>query len=126
MPVDRAALSLVEMMMHQGQIPTFLHLENPVRQSLNDIFTIVAYELQLQHPFTIPFEDWLQRAAETGEIRSLESFFRDHFRELAGGAVRLDTVKARRISKCLVGSNALEKELIIKYVHRWQRDGFLK
>ncbi|KAI1368188.1 hypothetical protein F5Y08DRAFT_335962 [Xylaria arbuscula] len=126
MPVDRAAFSLVEMMMHRGETPTFLHLENPIRQSLNDILTIVAHELQLQQPFTIPFEQWLQRAAEAGEVRSLETFYRDHFRELAGGAVMLDTVKARRISKCLVGSSALERKLFIEYVHRWQRDGFLR
>ncbi|KAI0512932.1 hypothetical protein F5B22DRAFT_648285 [Xylaria bambusicola] len=126
MPVDRAALSLVEMLMHQGKVPIFLHLENPVRQPLNDIFTIMAHELRLQKPFMISFDQWLQRASEAGEIRSLESFYRDHFRELAGGAVRLDTIEARRISKCLLGSRAIEKELIIEYVRRWQRDGFLR
>ncbi|KAK5631479.1 hypothetical protein RRF57_007193 [Xylaria bambusicola] len=126
MPVDRAALSLAEMLMHQGKVPTFLHLENPVRQPLNDIFTIMAHELRLQRPFMISFDQWLQRAEGAGEIRSLESFYRDHFRELAGGAVRLDTTEARRISKCLLGSRALEKELIVEYVRRWQRDGFLR
>ncbi|KAI0103345.1 hypothetical protein GGR51DRAFT_573268 [Nemania sp. FL0031] len=125
-PVDRAASSLSEMLLHRGRINNFLHLETPVRQLLNDIFTIMAHELRLQRPFVIPFDQWLRRATLAGEIRSLESFYTDHFRDLAGGAVTLDTAKARGVSNCLMQSGGIQKELIIEYVHRWQRDGFLK
>ncbi|KAI0437521.1 hypothetical protein F4803DRAFT_565987 [Xylaria telfairii] len=69
---------------------------------------------------------WLQRMTKAGESRSLESFYKDHFHELAGGAVTLDTTKARALSNSLMWSGGLQKELIIEYVHRWQRDGFLK
>ncbi|KAI0449720.1 hypothetical protein F5B21DRAFT_519799 [Xylaria acuta] len=126
MPVDRAAASLSEMLLRRGKINNFLHLENPVRQPLKDIFTIMAHEMRLQRPFMISFEQWLQRVAMVGEIRSLESFYKDHFHALAGGAVTLDTAKARALSNCLMWSGGLQKELIIEYVHRWQRDGFLK
>lgn len=125
-PVDRAASSLSEMLMRKGKINNFLHLENPVRQPLKDIFTIMGHEMRLQRPFMISFEEWLQRVTKAGEIRSLENFYKDHFHELAGGAVTLDTTKARTLSKSLMCSGGLQKELIIEYVHRWQRDGFLK
>jgi hypothetical protein len=126
MPVDRAAHSLAEMLLRRGKTDNFVHLENPVRQPLKDIFTIMAHELQLSRPFLIPYEEWLQRATAAGEIRSLESFYKDHFHELAGGVVMLDTVKARSFSKCLKGSGAVARDLIIDYVRRWQRDGFLE
>ncbi|KAI1132516.1 hypothetical protein F5Y10DRAFT_261227 [Nemania abortiva] len=125
-PVDRAASSLSEVLLCRGKINNFLHLENPVRQPLKDIFTIMAHEMRLQRPYIIPLEQWLQRAAMTGEIRSLESFYKDHFQELAGGAVTLDTAEARALSNRLRCSCGLQKELIIEYVQRWQRDGFLK
>ncbi|RYC60404.1 hypothetical protein CHU98_g5812 [Xylaria longipes] len=125
MPVDRAASSLSEILMRRGKINNFLHLENPVRQPLKDIFTIMAHEMRLQRPFMISFEQWLQRVSMAGEIRSLESFYKDHFHELAGGTVTLDTEKARAVSNCLMWSGGLQKELIREYVRRWRRDGFL-
>ncbi|KAI0551133.1 hypothetical protein F4679DRAFT_594173 [Xylaria curta] len=126
MPVDRAASSLSEILMCRGKTSNFLHLENPVRQPLKDIFTIMASELRLQRPFMVPFEQWLQSVTTAGEIRSLESFYKDHFHQLAGGTVTLDTVKARTLSNGLMRSGGLDKDLIIEYVRRWQRNGFLK
>ncbi|GAP82675.2 putative L-aminoadipate-semialdehyde dehydrogenase large subunit [Rosellinia necatrix] len=126
MPVDRAAHALNEILLSEGATDSFLHLENPVRQPLRDVFTIMAHELRLSRPFVIPFDQWLERVTKSGEIRSLESFFKDHFHELAGGAVTLDTVKGRAMSKCLKGSGALEKELIIEYLQRWRHEGFLE
>ncbi|KAJ2995082.1 hypothetical protein NUW58_g1377 [Xylaria curta] len=125
MPVDRAASCLSEILMRGGKVDNFLHLENPVRQPLKDIFTIMAHEMGLSRPFVIPFEKWLQRVTVTGEVGSLGSFLTDHFDELAGGAVTLDTAKARALSNRLAGSSALDKELIVDYLKRWQHDGFL-
>lgn len=126
MPVDRAAHSLSEILVRREKLGSFLHVENPVRQPLKDVFTIMAHEMRLARPFMIPFEEWLQRATVAGEVRSLEGFYRDHFHKLAGGAVVLDTAKTRALSTCLAGSGALDKELIIEYLQRWQRDGFLR
>ncbi|KAI1172123.1 hypothetical protein F4777DRAFT_593123 [Nemania sp. FL0916] len=125
-PVDRAACSLIEMLVKRGRIGSFLHLENPVRQPLKDIFTIMAHEMHLQRPFMIPFEQWLQRATKAGEIRSLESFYKDHFQDLSGGAITLDTTRARAVSNCLMSSSAISKDLIIDYINRWRREGFLE
>ncbi|KAI1773560.1 hypothetical protein F4818DRAFT_452989 [Hypoxylon cercidicola] len=125
-PVDRAAQSLVEMTLHKGKVERFVHLENPVRQSISNAFTIMGYEMRLSSPILIPYEQWVKRAAEVGAIRSLELFFRDHFRDLAEGGVILDTTKARVLSKTLTGSGGVSRELIIEYLNRWRRDGFLK
>lgn len=125
-PVDRAAQSLVEILLRRDKVDRFLHLENPVRQSVNDAFTIMGRELGLSSPTMIPFEQWLKRAVEAGAIRSLEGFFQDHFLELGAGGVILDTAKSRALSKTLTGSGGLGRELIAEYIRRWRRDGFLK
>ncbi|KAL7622054.1 hypothetical protein AAE478_007555 [Parahypoxylon ruwenzoriense] len=126
LPVDRAAQSLVEVLVHKGKQERFVHLENPVRQRLSDIFAIMGYEMRLPHPVIIPFEQWLERATEIEAIRSLEGFFKDHFRALAAGAVILDTTKSRGLSKTLSASGGLTGELITEYIRRWREEAFLK
>ncbi|ROT35236.1 acetyl-CoA synthetase-like protein [Sodiomyces alkalinus F11] len=125
LPVDRAAKSVGEMLLHSGTVERFLHLENPVRQPMADVCTIMANELGLaaQH---MPFDEWLQRADEVGATRSLESFFKNHFRTLASGAVVLDTSKARTISATLRGSGGLPRDLVVEYIKRWRQQGFLQ
>ncbi|KAI1372051.1 hypothetical protein F4677DRAFT_456836 [Hypoxylon crocopeplum] len=126
LPVDRAAQSLVEILLYKERVGRFLHLENPIRQPTGDVFAIMGHELRLSGPTMIPFEKWLQQATEAGAIRSLESFFKDHFRDLAVGDVILDTMKSRAVSKTLTGSGGLGRELIGEYLRRWRCDGFLK
>ncbi|KAM5346094.1 hypothetical protein ACJ41O_009099 [Fusarium nematophilum] len=125
LPVDRAARSLTEMALHVGDIPRFLHLENPVRQPMADICTFVAAGLGLPVK-AIPYEEWLQRCVDAGALRSLEGFFMEHFRALASGSVVLDTKMARAVSGTLRGSGGLSQELAVKYVERWRKEGFLK
>ncbi|KAI1762633.1 hypothetical protein GGR53DRAFT_500986 [Hypoxylon sp. FL1150] len=125
-PVDRAAQSLIEMALHEGSVDRFVHLENPIRQSISNAFTIMGYEMRLSSPVLLPYEQWVKKATEVGAIRSLELFFKDHFRELAEGGVTLDTTKARALSKTLTGSGGVGRELLIEYINRWRRDGFLK
>jgi hypothetical protein len=127
LPVDHAAQSLVSMLFHAGDLPRFLHLENPIRQSMTDIFTVMARELGLEKGSEVlPFEEWLQRASATGSIASLEPFFRDHFRSLGHGSVVLDTSKARTVSRSLRGVGAIGHGLLGEYIRRWRREGFLQ
>ncbi|KAI8945076.1 hypothetical protein F4801DRAFT_598379 [Xylaria longipes] len=104
-----------------GTWKTEEHIPTMVRASQK----IGAFPELKGRPFMISFEQWLQRVSMAGEIRSLESFYKDHFHELAGGTVTLDTEKARAVSNCLMWSGGLQKELIREYVRRWRRDGFL-
>ncbi|KAI0465610.1 hypothetical protein F4859DRAFT_528306 [Xylaria cf. heliscus] len=68
---------------------------------------------------------WLQRVTMAGELRSLESFYKNHFHALAGGTVTLDTRKSRVLSNSLMRSGGVQSELIIEYIRRWQCDGLL-
>jgi hypothetical protein len=123
--VDRAAHSLVEISLHEGQPCPFLHLENPIRQSMQDIATIMARELRLPTPSGIPFIQWLEKCKEIDSLGSLETFFTEHFRDLAHGAVVLDTKKSRSISRSLRGVSGISKDLLIKYIARWRLEEFI-
>ncbi|KAI8630830.1 acetyl-CoA synthetase-like protein [Xylariaceae sp. FL1651] len=126
LPADHAARSLTEILLHTKEVNGYLHLENPIRQPMQDINTIMANELGLRHPYTIPYDQWIKRAAELGSVESLKEFFKDHYQDLAQGSVTLDTTHCRSVSKTLRGQSAVEKDLLIQYIRRWRRDGFLK
>lgn len=126
LPVDRAANSVLEILLHDGQLNNFLHLENPVRQSMRDISMTMARALRLPNPDGIPFDQWLEKARQVGSLQSLEQFFSDHFRDLAHGAVTLDTQKSRLLSKELQGSTSISDGLLVRYIERWRKEGFLQ
>ena len=122
------------MLNQQDNLPRFLHLENPIRQPMRDVITVMAREVQGPEYVLsraagtlLPFEEWMQRALQTPDAisGSLEGFFRDHFQDLAQGTVVLDTTRARGVSKTLKSQGAVGKEVLEDYVRRWRRDGFL-
>lgn len=125
LPVDRAAKSLVEMTLHVGDVPRFLHLENPVRQPMADIMTFIAAELGVRAK-PLPYEEWLQLCLDAGVLSSLEEFFKEHFRSLSSGSVVLDTQMARAVSGTLRGSGGVPQEMAMRYVARWRKNGFLE
>ncbi|KAI3327547.1 acetyl-CoA synthetase-like protein [Xylariaceae sp. AK1471] len=126
LPTDHAARSLTEILFCNGDVNRFLHLENPIRQPMQDIATIMGNELGLARPYTIPFDQWIERASGLGVVESLEDFFKNHYQELAQGSVILDTAHCRSVSKTLRGQSAVEKDLLAQYVKRWRCEGFLK
>lgn len=115
-----------EILLHDGQLDRFLHLENPARQSMRDVSTAMAQALRLPNPDGIPFDQWLVKARQVGSLQSLEQFFSEHFRDLAHGAVTLDTQKSRLLSRELQGSTSLNNDLLVRYIERWQKEGFLQ
>ncbi|KAI1145783.1 hypothetical protein F4825DRAFT_442844 [Nemania diffusa] len=125
LPADHAAQSLVDILLHGGDIGSrFLHLENPIRQPMQDVIAIMGDELGLARPYTRPLDEWIARATELGAIRSLEGFFADHYLDLAQGAVSLATDRARAVSQTLRGQSAVPKEMLVRYVRDWRREGF--
>ncbi|KFA80971.1 hypothetical protein S40288_00833 [Stachybotrys chartarum IBT 40288] len=125
-PVDRAAQVMTDILFYPSKPDCFLHLENPMRQPAADILTFLSEELGLLGAARLPFEEWLQKALDVGIGGSLSAFFQDHFRDLALGTIVLDTTKARAISPTLKGSNAVQKELIVRYVRRWKDLGLFE
>ncbi|KAF2836625.1 acetyl-CoA synthetase-like protein [Patellaria atrata CBS 101060] len=125
LPVDRAASSIFEVLLHKATPKTlYYHLENPIRQSFADLGTIVVKELNLKDG-KIPFEIWLTRVTEVMGDASLIEFFRKDFRSLANGEIKLDTGRTRGVSRSLRSANGLGKDLITEYIQRWREMGFL-
>lgn len=93
---------------------------------MGEISGTMAQALQLSNPDGIPFDQWLEKARQVGSLQSLEQFFSDHFRDLAHGAVTLDTQKARLLSKELRESTGIGEGLLVRYVERWREEGFLQ
>ncbi|KAI1275969.1 hypothetical protein F5Y07DRAFT_399743 [Xylaria sp. FL0933] len=113
LPADHAARSLVDILLHSGDIGCrFMHLENPVRQPMQDVIAIMGDELGLPRPYIRPLDEWIARATELGAIRSLEGFFKDHYLDLAQGSVSLATDRARSVSQTLRSQSAVPKELL--------------
>ncbi|RYP27075.1 hypothetical protein DL768_011344 [Monosporascus sp. mg162] len=125
LPVDHAANAMAEMLLRDGPVNTYLHLENPIRQPMSDVAVIMGRELGLSGAAVIPFSEWLKRTREVDSLGSLESFFSEHFRHLAQGQLVLDTRQARSISKSLQCVSGVSRELMVRYVQRWRRDNFL-
>ena len=116
----------MEILLYNGQLDRFLHVENPTRQPMSDISAAMAQALRLSNTEGIPFDQWLDKARNSGTLQSLERFFSEHFRELAHGAVTLDTHKSTAVSAVLRGSSSISNELSVRYIERWRKEGFLQ
>jgi hypothetical protein len=125
LPVNRAAKVVVELLFQQGPSKSaFYHIENPIRQSNQDLAVILQHELGLTGPL-LPFDVWLSRVRDTGDAKELLEFFENDFERLSGGTISLDTRVARLGSPTLKRTSGVKKELIVKYVENWKAMGFL-
>jgi thioester reductase-like protein len=131
LPVDRAAKCLMDIVLRQSSSscssPTstmYLHLENPMRQSFADLGAIATRELSLSGGI-VPFDSWLQLLARRGDTPGLLDFFRNDFRDLANGSVKLGMRNGLSVSTSLRSSSGLSQSLMIEYIDRWRQTGFL-
>ncbi|RYP22780.1 hypothetical protein DL765_001489 [Monosporascus sp. GIB2] len=122
LPVDHAANAMVEMLLRDDPVNTYLHLENPIRQPMSDVAVIMGRELGLSGAAVIPFSEWLKRVRQVESLGSLESFFSEHFRHLAQGQLVLDTRQARSISKSLQGVGGVSRELMVSCIQKLIKD----
>lgn len=125
LPADRAARVVIELLFQPGP-PTsdFYHVENPIRQSNQDLAVILRHELGLTAPL-LSYDVWLAKIRETGDAEELLEFFENDFERLSGGTISLDTGKARLMSLTLKRTSGVKKDLIMKYVRMWRMTGFL-
>ena len=102
-----------------------MHLENPVRQSWQDVCTVIERNLGLSSK-RLPYAEWLHQATTNGRhLENLPEFFRDHFLQMAGGSLVLDTARTRSISPTLRSVGGVDVETINRYLDAWKRQGFL-
>lgn len=103
------------------------HVENPIRQSWQDVCTIIERVLDLPRQARQPFKEWFSDAlAAEGNLSDLRTFFENYFLHVSSGGLILDTRNSRAVSPTLKSTEAVAAETIELYVHFWRQSGFLK
>lgn len=103
------------------------HLENPVRQSWEDVCSIIERKLGLPPKSRLPFDDWLTQISTLEDSPSdLMEFFSNYFRRMSSGSLVLDTTNGRRLSPTLRSTGAIHAWEIGLYLDYWRQSGFLK
>ncbi|KAK3337757.1 putative NRPS-like enzyme [Cercophora scortea] len=155
LPVDIAAASLTDLLFHtpspspspfpsttplSQSTPEIYHLENPLRQSWDDILTALETNPTLASKFSptntpgptrLPYETWLERmlaAPDDGDrnpAKKMAGFFQKEFEHMAQGKVVLGTEEARRCSPALRAVGIVDAGLVGRYVDAWRAVGFL-
>lgn len=132
LPVDCAAQSLIDILF-APPLTTVFHLENPIRQSWNDVLSIIAAELGLNKSnCMLSYEEWVAKVLDVSDeeinsnpAKKLAAFFEGDFERMAGGEVILDTAESRRFSLSLRTQQGVDESLMKKYISGWRKAGFL-
>ncbi|KAL9098156.1 MAG: hypothetical protein Q9187_009718 [Circinaria calcarea] len=121
-PVDRAARVCMDILLGPGPRELVYHVENPVRQSWQDMCTVIERKLSLQSSSRLPYNDWMSRFSESGEAsRELLEFFRNHFLQMSSGTLILETKHTRTISPTLTSTGDVDHDTVEKYLQSWAR-----
>ncbi|KAF6788140.1 gluconate kinase [Colletotrichum sojae] len=129
-PVDDSASVISEITFASGEPHLIQHLENPRRQPWSGLIDAFSHHLRLSEP-TVPFEDWLAQVASNDRdddlypVKKLHTFFKHSFREVACGAVVLDTYVAKNQSIALRNMGTISDADIEKYVKYWVDVGYM-
>jgi hypothetical protein len=106
------------------------HLENPMRQSWEDVLGVIASSLGIDK--RLPYDEWVAAmlAVPDDEIalnpaKKMAVFFAEDFERMSSGGVVMGTDRARRHSKTLRATGALDAGLVGAYVQKWKETQFL-
>ena len=129
LPIDNAALCLIDLLLSPGPMEMMYHVENPIRQSWHDTLDVFASKLNLPGSGYLPFDEWLKEVfavdSERNPVKNLADFFGQDFERMSSGSLILGTERARNASSTLRKSTAVSKETIQLYVDQWRAVGFL-
>ena len=130
--MDTTAQVLSDLLLSKSTDKVFYHLENPIRQSWQDVLNILATPLGLPDHSNLPFADWLESVGavstelrEEVPVKALEEFFRMDFQHMACGSIVLDTTNTRAASSTLRLSHGIDDQVLESYIHRWKQIGYL-
>ncbi|MCJ1269495.1 hypothetical protein MMC22_009387 [Lobaria immixta] len=114
LPVDSAAKAIAEILFDHLPLQQVYHLENPVRQSWEEVAMLMSRELQIPSSSIIPLERWLDLAASApgpdNPAASLIQFLRNDFLKMSCGSVVLDTSISRKIWDARGGGKTSDAE----------------
>lgn len=106
------------------------HLENPMRQSWEEVLSIIANELGVTS--RLPYREWVtamldvpDEYMERNPAKKMANFFVEDFESMSSGKVVMGTERARKVSKTLRATGPLDVDLIKEYVRKWKVMGFL-
>ncbi|KAF2258971.1 putative NRPS-like enzyme [Lojkania enalia] len=132
LPVDVAAETMVELCFAPAETSdtSVFHLENPMRQSWEDVLSTIASELGISR--RVAYDEWVaamlatpDEQIEQNPAKKLAGFFVEDFERMSSGQVVMGTDRSRGCSKALRSSGPLGGDLIKGYVRGWQEIGFL-
>ncbi|KAF3771157.1 hypothetical protein M406DRAFT_59909 [Cryphonectria parasitica EP155] len=129
-PVDSVAATLGDLLLGSDKAHPVYHIENPARQSWQDMVRLLAEQLDVSD--VVPFSEWLERvrshpgSVEDNPAVGLVDFLGRHFIRMSCGDLVLDTVHAREHSETLRNVRSVSHEQVAKYVESWKRTGFLR
>ncbi|KAL8994550.1 MAG: hypothetical protein Q9169_005514 [Polycauliona sp. 2 TL-2023] len=127
LPVDKAARTVVDLLLGRGLPSLVAHVENPVRQSWADVCSILEYILGMPAGTRLPYSIWLERVSKLDDSPSeLMEFFNHEFLRMSGGDIVLDTKQCRVRSPTLKSTGAVGPEEIGSYISFWRRFGYLR
>ncbi|KAI1810887.1 putative polyketide synthase [Poronia punctata] len=133
MPVDDVAAVLSDLLFSSTQKAGVYHVENPVRQSWDEILTFLASVLGLKNvERRVSFKEWLEKVREfEGAEREnpagkIVDFLQNDFERMACGEVVLDTRNSVGDSLTMREMKGVDLEVVKGYVDGWRERGFLK
>ena len=129
LPVDTAAAALSDILFDKAPLQLVYHLENPIRQSWQDVVLVLAEELKIGTDNIVPLETWLEAVASAPDTnnpaKALSVFFKDEFVKMSSGSLVLDTSVARKSSPTLRGTGTVGATTIQGYISYWRKIGIL-
>ncbi|KAJ5634594.1 type I iterative polyketide synthase [Penicillium herquei] len=130
-PVNDVAAALGELLLSESATDLIYHIDNPSRQTWQEIISILARALGLGQESIVPFSQWVDRVrgfrGSTTDNPALQliDFFDYYFVPMSCGGLILDTTKSLQYSKTLRDQGPINEDLMMKYIARWKESGFL-
>ncbi|OJJ68589.1 hypothetical protein ASPBRDRAFT_658998 [Aspergillus brasiliensis CBS 101740] len=129
LPVDTTAAVLLDILFHPAPLRLVYHLENPIRQSWQDVLDVLAVELGIPRSSTRPLKEWIELIEGSGDngnpAKDLVDFLRCEFERMSCGGVVLGTEGTREVSPTLRRVGAVSDGTIRGYVRYWKECGVI-
>ncbi|KIA75587.1 NRPS-like enzyme [Aspergillus ustus] len=133
LPVDQASAVLAELIFSTQPLDLVYHLENPVRQSWNEVLNILATELAVPKHDRRPMAEWVEEVRRrpqddnnSNPAAAIADFFQENFEWMSGGSIVLSTETSRRHSPTLRRVGPVSDETIRSYIRYWKGISFIK
>ena len=131
-PVNDVAATLGELLVQDNTPYPIYHIDNPVRQTWQDMIPVLADALGIPRQNTVDFEEWVRRVRNfPGSVEldnpafKLIEFLDGNFLRMSCGGLLLGTEKAREHSSTLANLGPVSDDVARKYVQAWRDMGFL-